>query len=230
MSVQRRIVDDPAGACAELLLAAARAGADIVMTGGSTPREAYRRAAGDPQAWRRPRIWFGDERCVAPEDQRSNYGMFRDALLARIGEAGQAADVRRIEGELGPEEAARRYEEALRQAGHPRFELLLLGLGPDGHVASLFPGQPTLRERSRWVVAVPEAGFEPLVARVSMTLAAIAAARQVVFLVAGEGKAEVVGAVFAEGVKPTERLPATLVGAVNENVTLLCDPAAAARL
>lgn len=230
MSVERRIVDDPAAACAELLLAVARAGADIVMTGGSTPRAAYEAAAGDPQAWTRPRVWFGDERCVPAEDERSNYGMFRDALLARIGEAAGQADVRRIEGELGPEEGASRYEAALREAGHPRFELLLLGLGPDGHVASLFPGQPTLGERSRWVVPVPKAGFEPHVPRVSFTLTAIAAARHVLFLVSGEAKADVVASVFADGVQPTDRLPATLVPSVNDRVTLLCDPAAAAKL
>jgi 6-phosphogluconolactonase len=230
VSVERRVVDDPADACAELLLQVARGGGDIVMTGGSTPRAAYQAAARDPDAWTRPRVWFGDERCVPPEDERSNYGMFADALLARLGSASERVDVRRIEGELGPEEGASRYEESLRDAGRPGFELLLLGLGPDGHVASLFPGQPTLGERERWVVAVPEAGFEPYVPRVSFSLAAIAAARHVLFLVSGEAKAGVVASVFADDVQPTERLPATLVPTVNDRVTLLCDPAAASGL
>jgi 6-phosphogluconolactonase len=230
VSVQRRIVADPAAECAQLLLEAARGGGDLVMTGGSTPSAAYEQAACDPQAWTRPRVWFGDERCVPPDDPRSNYGMFRDALLQRLGPAASQTDVRRIEGELGPAQAAARYESALEQAGRPQFALFLLGLGPDGHVNSLFPGQPALAERERWVVAVPEAGFEPFVPRVSMTFAAIAAARHVVFLVSGEGKAEAVAAVFGDGVGPTDRLPATLVASVNERVTLLCDPAAAARL
>jgi 6-phosphogluconolactonase len=230
MSVERRIVDDPAGACAELLVAAARGGGDIVMTGGSTPRAAYERAAQHPQAWQHARIWFGDERCVAPDDARSNFGMFKEALLDRLGPLAGSLELRRIEGELGPDAGAARYEAALRDAGHPAFELLLLGVGPDGHVASLFGGQPTVRERERWVVGVPKAGFEPFVARVSLTFRAIAAARRVVFLVSGEAKAEIVGEVFGKGSKPSEQLPATLVPMFNDNVTLLADPAAASLL
>jgi 6-phosphogluconolactonase len=230
MSVARMIVDDPAASCAELLIQTARAGGDIVAAGGSTPRSAYELAAAQPDAWRAARIWYGDERCVPADDPRSNHGMLKAALLDRLGAAGAGVSVFRIEGELGPDTAAQRYELALRRAGMPRFDLMLLGIGPDGHTASLFGGKPAVRERSRWVVGVPEAGLEPFVPRVTLTLAAIAAARRVVFLVAGRAKAQIVAEVFGPDARPSEHRPASLVATVNEHVTLLADPAAAAGL
>lgn len=230
MSVSIEIVPDPAASCARRILEAVRGGGTIVATGGSTPKRSYELAAADPDAWRGAHVWFGDERCVEPGDERSNFGMFRQTLLEPIGAAAEEVEVHRMLGELGPEEAADRYEAELRAAGPPRFDLLLLGIGPDGHTASLFPHQPTLRERERLVIGVPEAGLEPFVPRVTLTLPALAAAERIVFLVSGESKADVVGRVFGAGAEPTEALPSSLLAPLNDRITLLCDPAAAARL
>ncbi|HWF53541.1 MAG TPA: 6-phosphogluconolactonase [Solirubrobacteraceae bacterium] len=230
MSVSIEIVQDPAEACAELLLDVARRRGHAVMSGGSTPKRAYELAAAEPEAWRGAHVWFGDERCVGPDDERSNYRMFKEALLERIGDVAGAVVVHRIEGELGPEAAAERYETALRSAGPPPLDLLLLGIGPDGHTASLFPDQPTLDERDRLVVGVPMSGLEPFIPRVTLTLPAIASAQRIVFLVEGEGKAEIVARVFGAGVAPTPHLPSTLVPSLSDRVTLLTDAAAASRL
>ncbi len=230
MSVQVEVVEDPAATCAERMLAIARAGGHLVLSGGSTPRRAYELAAADPGAWSGANLWFGDERCVAPDDERSNFRMFKEALLDRIGEHAAGAAVHRIRGELGPDAAADAYERELRDAGPPRLDLVLLGIGPDGHTASLFPDQPSLQERSRLVVGVAESGLEPFVPRVTLTLPALAAAERIVFLVAGESKAEIVARVFGPGAKPDPHLPSTLLVALSERITLLTDQAAAAQL
>ncbi len=230
MSVTVEVVEDPAAVCAEMLLDVARAGGHIVLSGGSTPRRSYELAAADPDAWANSKLWFGDERCVPPDDERSNFRMFKEALLDRIGESAARAGVHRIRGELGPDAAADAYERELREAGPPRLDLVLLGIGPDGHTASLFPDQPSLQERSRLVLGVPEAGLEPFVPRVTLTLPALAAAERIVFLVAGESKAEIVARVFGAGVTPDTHLPSTLLVAMSERITLLADPAAAAQL
>jgi 6-phosphogluconolactonase len=230
MSVHVEVVEDPAATCAERMLSVARAGGHLVLSGGSTPRRAYELAAADPAAWAGANLWFGDERCVPPEDERSNFLMFKEALLDRIGEHAASAVVHRIQGELGPDAAADAYERELLDAGAPRPDLVLLGIGPDGHTASLFPDQPSLQERSRLVVGVPQAGLEPFVPRVTLTLPALAAAERIVFLVAGESKAEIVARVFGPGVRPDPHLPSTLLVAISERITLLADPAAAAQL
>ncbi len=230
VSISIEIVNDPASACTELLLDVARRDGHVVVAGGSTPERAYALAAADAEAWAGAHVWFGDERCVDPDDGRSNFRMFKQALLEPIGPAAESVAVHRIEGELGPEAAAERYEAELRAAGPPRLDLLLLGIGPDGHTASLFPGQPSLHERERLVVGVPAAGFEPFVPRVSLTLPALASAERIVFLVAGEGKADIVGRVFGPGAAPDEQLPSTLLAPLSDRITLLTDAAAAARL
>jgi 6-phosphogluconolactonase len=107
---------------------------------------------------------------------------------------------------------------------------MLMGLGPDGHAASLFPGQPTLDERSRLVVGVPEAGLEPFVSRISLTLPALAHTRQMVFLVEGESKADAVRAVFGPDAKPDPMAPASLLPPLVDQLLVLLDPAAASRL
>lgn len=223
------VLDDPAQATAERLVAAAGNGAHIALTGGSTPRTAYERAAEMDGDWSGTTLWWGDERCVGPDDERSNYGMARSALLERLG--GPAPTVRRIPGELGPQAGAEAYERELREAFAgvpPALDLVLLGLGPDGHVASLFPHQPTLAERERLAVAVPEAALEPFVPRVSLTLRVINAARAVVFLVAGEEKADAVARAF--GGEPDPGTPASLVSPVEGLLQVLLDPPAASRL
>lgn len=226
MSIQFDVRDDPAKECAELLVEVAGSAGHVVLTGGSTPRAAYERAAERPDAWVTATVWFGDERCVPPNDERSNFGMANEALLSRA----PAREVHRIEGELGPAKAADAYEQALRAAGPPEFDLMLLGLGPDGHLASLFPGQETLSERSRLVVGVPEAGLEPFVPRVSMTLTALASSKRIVFLVSGESKATAVASAFGPDARPDPKVPASMLPPLAKAVTVLLDPAAASQV
>ena len=220
------VLDDPAGAMADRLTAAATTGGHIAMTGGSTPRAAYERAAEMDVDWSGCTLWFGDERCVPPDDERSNYGMVRSALLERL--PGQGPEVRRIEGELGPHAAAEAYEQQLGGALE-RFDLVLLGLGPDAHCASLFPNDPALDEGRRLVVGVDVPGMEPLVPRVTLTLPVINAARQIVFLVTGADKAPAVARAFG-GSEPGPAAPASLVAPADGGLTLLMDAAAAAQL
>jgi 6-phosphogluconolactonase len=218
------VLDDEeaaAAACADRLVEAARAGLEIALTGGSTPRRAYELAAQREQDWSRAGAWWGDERCVPPDDDRSNYGMSREALLDRVS---QPPRVHRIRGELDPAEAAAQYE---RELGDTRLDLVLLGLGPDGHVASLFPGAPTLDERERRVVAA-EAGHEPFVPRVTLTLPVLCSGRSVLFLVTGESKAKAARAAFVA--EPSAQTPGSLVRARDGSTVALLDHAAASAL
>jgi 6-phosphogluconolactonase len=217
------VVADPAKACTELLESAADSGGHIVLTGGSTPRAAYQQVSG---TWERLTVWFGDERCVPVDDERSNYGMAKEALLDRV----KPGVVHRMQGELGPYAAADAYEKELHAAGPPHFDLLLLGLGPDGHLASMFPDQESLAERSHLAVGVPEAGLEPFVPRVTMTFSALALAKRIVFLVTGDSKADAVAAAFGPDATPDPHVPASLLPAVADDVTVLLDSAAAGRL
>ena len=219
------VSDDPAAVAAERLAAAARCGAQIVLTGGSTPRAAYELLAGMELDWHGLGVWFTDERCVPPDHEHSNYRMVKEALLDRIG--GEPAAVKRIHGELGPEPGADAYERELQAsfgADMPRLDLILLGLGPDAHTASLFPGDDALGEVERAAVGVPAPGMAPLVSRVTITLPVVNAARDVVFLVSGEDKAEAVARAFA-GV-PDPSAPASLVQPENGSFTLFADAAA----
>jgi len=222
--VEVLVVDDEeaaASACADRLVEAARAGLEIALTGGSTPRRAYELAASREQDWSRAGAWWGDERCVPPDDDRSNYRMAREAVLDRVS---QPPRVHRIRGELDPAEAANDYE---RELGETQLDLVLLGLGPDGHVASLFPGAPTLEERERRVVAA-EAGHEPFVPRATLTLPVLCSGRSVLFLVTGEGKAEAARAAFVE--EPSRQTPGSLVRARDESTVAILDRAAASSL
>jgi 6-phosphogluconolactonase len=223
------VTPDPAGAAAERLAEAVGGGGHVALAGGSTPRAAYERAAARDLDWSASTLWFGDERCVPPDHEHSNYRMVHEALLERIG--GEPPAVKRIAGERGPEEAARAYQEELRAAfgdGIPRLDLILLGLGPDAHTASLFPGDDALGERERLAVGVPTPGMAPLVSRVTITLPVVNAARDVVFLVSGEDKAEAVARAFSGVQDPSA--PASLVRPENGSLTLLADPAATSLL
>ena len=131
-----------------------------------------------------------------------------------------------MEGKLSRKD----YERELAESGPDQFDLLLLGIGPDGHCASLFPDQPTLNERSRLVVGVEQAGLEPFVPRVSFTLPAIGRSKHVVFLAAGESKAHAVAAAFGPAAAPDPHVPSSFVPSVASEVTVLVDPAAAAGL
>jgi 6-phosphogluconolactonase len=221
MALEIEILDDPARACAAMLVGIAAGGGHIVVTGGSTPRAAYGEFV---EAVRTVGIdvsgcvmWFTDERCVPPEDERSNYGMVRESLLESLGDLPQPT-VHRMRGELGPQAGAEDYERSLRNAGSPRFDLVLLGIGPDGHLASMFPDQESLSERSRLAVGVPEAGLEPYVPRVTLTFPALVNARQIVFLATGESKAEAVAAAFGPDAKPDPHVPSSLLASHAKDV------------
>jgi 6-phosphogluconolactonase len=231
MSVTFEIVDDPARSCAALMVSAASAGGDIVLAGGSTPKAANEHFVSAVQSvgldLSTTTLWLGDERCVDPDDERSNYRMIKESLLDPLADP---PEIHRIRGELGPEAAAEDYARTVADAGDPRFDLMLLGIGPDGHTLSLFPGQPTLEERSRLVVAVPEAGHEPFVARVSMTLAAVALAQRVVLLAAGQSKAEAIAEAFGPGAEADPAIPSSMLAGAAKDLTVLIDPAAASQL
>jgi 6-phosphogluconolactonase len=229
LSPDLQVVDDPGAAAAELLVACARAGEHVALTGGSTPRAAYEAAAAAGADWSGAELWWSDERCVPPDDELSNFGLARSALLARI--AGPAPSVHPMPGELGPHEGAAAYERELHDcfgAGMPELDLVLLGLGADGHCASLFPEHPALEETERLVVGIDEPGLEPMVPRVTFTLPLINAARRVVFLVVGVDKAPAVAQAF-EGT-PSAATPASLVEPASGQLTVLLDPAAASQL
>ncbi len=231
MSINFEVVDDPAHSCAALMVGAASGDGDIVLAGGSTPKAAYEqfvRAVTEVGLdLTRTTLWVGDERCVDPGDERSNYRMIEETLLAPLS---HPPAIHRMLGELGPQEGAADYERALHDAGDPRFDLLLLGIGPDGHTLSLFPGQPSLAERERLVVGVPEAAHEPLVPRISLTLAAVALAQQVVVLASGDSKADAIAEAFGPDAEPDPSLPASMLAEVAKDLTVLIDPAAAAGL
>ena len=217
------VVDDPASVVADMLASAARDGGHIVLTGGSTPARAYELAAERAADWSRTQLWWGDERCVPPDDERSNYGMAKRTLLDRL--EAQPTAVHRMRGELGRDAGAENYDRELGDLA--RFDLLLLGLGPDGHIASLYPDQPTLDESERRVVGA-EAKLDPYVDRITLTLPMLRAARAIVFLIAGADKADAAARAFAG--EPTRSTPGSLVRAVSGTTTAVLDRAAAAKL
>ena len=209
-----------AATAAERLAHVARAGGHIALSGGSTPRRAYRRAARLAPDWRNVVLWWADERCVPPDDRRSNYGLVRASLLDGL--AALPGQVHRIRGEKPPAEAADAYDTELAGV---TLDLVLLGVGPDGHTASLFPNAPALEARERRAVAT-EAGLEPFVARVTLTVPVLAAAWDVVYLVTGEDKAHAVRRAFAD--PPSPETPASLVRGVA--TTAILDRAATSEL
>ena len=214
--VDVRVVDDPARAAAELL---AEVSGNVALSGGGTVGRAYELVAELRPNWMDMTIWFGDERAVPPDDDRSNYRLARETLLDRLH---VQPTIHRIQGELGAAEAARLYERELEDV---TLDLALNGIGTDGHTASLFPGAPGLEERARRVAAA-DPGLEPFVERVTMTLPVFAAARLLIYLVTGESKAEAVRRAFAYD--PSPGTPASLIRGV-ETIAIL-DAAAASRL
>ncbi|MBN1657241.1 MAG: 6-phosphogluconolactonase [Anaerolineae bacterium] len=204
----------------------------VALSGGSTPSVLYRLLAQPPYcdqvAWRAVHIFWGDERCVPPEDPASNYYLARVTLLNHV--SIPAENVHRLEGERDPVAAARAYDRALQEfycGPQPRFDLVLLGLGRDGHTASLFPGSPALDEREQLVMPA-EAEYDGRPAcRLTLTLPAINSARCVLFLVTGEDKASMVVDVLHHR---REALPAQRVAPTAGEVIWLLDRAAAAGL
>jgi 6-phosphogluconolactonase len=215
------VADDPAAEVAERLVAAVRRGGHIALTGGTSVRDAYEQAAALEQDWTGVELWWSDERCVPPTDERANYFLAKESLLDRV----RTGKVHRIRGELGRDEGATLYDQELGPLEH--FDLVLLGLGADGHVASLFPDQPTLDETERRVVGA-EAKLEPFVDRVTLTLPVLRRAHEVLFVVTGAKKADAAYAAFAG--EPSRSVPGSLVRATHGTTTAVLDAAAAAKL
>ena len=233
---------------AEMALASARMFAQVVeqavtkrgvarvaISGGTTPQTTFKLLAATPFAetipWDRLQLFWVDERCVAPEHPESNYGVCRELLLSKV--PIPAANVFRMEGELEPEVAASRYESTLRNAMKlegaetPAFDLVTLGMGPDGHTASLFPHTEGLNEMGRLVIAnhVPQKE----VWRISLTWPVINHAAEVAFEVEGPSKTDVLAEVLT-GPRDPERLPSQLIRPANGRLLFLLDEAAAAKL
>lgn len=221
MDVDVRVEDDPAGAVAQELARAAAEGGHVAVSGGASPRPAYERAAARAPDWSAVTLWWADERCVPPGDPRSNYRLVRETLLDGLS---RPPAVHRVHGERPAEEAAAAYDEEIRGV---QLDLALLGIGPDGHTASLFPGSPALAETERAAVAA-EPGLEPLVPRVTLTIPTLSAARLVLFLVVGVEKAEAAARAF-DG-EPDPAAPASLVRSAEGRTVAVLDAAAASRL
>jgi 6-phosphogluconolactonase len=199
----------------------------ICLTGGSSPKQLYELLATEDYRnkvpWERVHWFIGDERFVPENDQRNNMAMARRAFLDRCA---PSANVHPIPTDTAnPNEAAARYERELQSfqgdgrlddAVRPLFDLVLMGVGPDGHTASLFPGYPALQETARWVVGVPQAHVEPFVSRVTLTLPALASCREMLFEVSGAGKRAILSRVLAG-----EPLPANRARSNGETVWLV---------
>lgn len=221
--VELEVLDDAdaaSEAAAARIAEAVDAGGHIGLSGGSGPRPTYERVGILRPDWAGVELWWIDERCVPPADGNSNYRIIRESLLDGL--ARPPAVVHRIRGELPPDEAAAEYDAALQGI---TLTLAVMGVGPDGHTASLFPNSPALDESERRAVAV-EAGMEPLVPRVTMTRPALGAAATMLYLVTGESKAEAARQAF--GSPPSPDTPASLVR--GRHTVVLLDSAAAALL
>jgi 6-phosphogluconolactonase len=202
----------------------------VALAGGSTPKATYEVLARDYAGaldWSRVHVFFGDERTVSPDHEDSNYRMAYETLLSRV----PVGSVHRMRGELPPEEAAAAYEEELREFfgpdDVPRLDLILCGLGEDGHTLSLFPETAALDVTDRWVVANPVLKLETT--RLTLTIPVINAARAVTFLVAGEDKAQVLKEILVDDGDPRE-CPAKFVRPQDGDLTWMVDRAAASLL
>jgi 6-phosphogluconolactonase len=233
------LVEGAAGYIADLAVRsiADRGRFTFVLSGGNTPKPVYQRLAQDPYRqridWSRVEIFFGDERCVPPDDPRSNCRMACETLLEHV--PVPAGNIYRMLGEEAPEQAAAAYtavlENALRgkvgESPTPSFDLVLLGMGDNGHTASLFPGLPAVTEQVRWVMAqyVEVVGMW----RLTLTPVILNAARNVAFLVSGADKAEMVSRVV-EGVYQPIVLPSQVVRPTPGELVWLLDAGAASKL
>ena len=233
----RAISLDAAYRFTALNAAAAAAGKPftVALAGGNTPALLYRLLASEPFRgaihWSNTHLFFGDERAVPIDSRFSNYRMAKETLIDRIDIP--ASNVHRIHGEQPDTElAASAFERELASifpnAQVPRIDLILLGMGSDGHTASLFPNMPSLTENSRWAVR-SEPGLDPFVPRITLTLPVLNNAANVLFLVAGADKAEMVSRVLT-GPPDPQALPSQSVRPTNGSLTWLLDRAAAARL
>jgi 6-phosphogluconolactonase len=188
----------------------------VVLTGGSSPEGLYRLLATEPYCsqipWQRVHWFWGDDRFVPQSDERSNAGAARRLFLDSVPAPPETVHAIPTDA-ANVDEAARRYEGELRafygadgfDPGRPLFDVVLMGIGGDGHTASLFPGKPQVDETKRWVVSVPEAGMEPFVPRVSLTFSTLASTRDMLFLVTGRSKREILGRVLSGADLPAAR-------------------------
>lgn len=213
--------EDPAQVAAERIAAAARDGGNIVLTGGGSVARAYELAAALEPDWTKVDVWFTDERCVPQDDERSNYRLVKESLLDRV----RVHAVHRMRGELGREQGATLYDQELTPVD--RFDFVVLGLGPDGHIASLFPEQPTLDVTERKAIGA-EAHLEPYVDRITLTLPMLRSAREIMFLVTGKSKVDACARAF-DG-EPSRETPGSLVRAIDGVTTAVLDAAAAAKV
>ena len=215
----------------------ARSRFTVALSGGSSPLEAYRLLATDEFAsfvnWSQVYVFWGDERCVPLDHPENNGHAAREALLDHV--PLPVGHTFRVQTHLPPEEAARDYESTLRDfflkrvgARSPRFDLVILGLGSDGHTASLFPGTAAMGEKERWVVAnhVPQLDSW----RVTLTFPAIKAAANIIFYAVGEDKADILKRALTPPQQASELLPVHLVRPASGQVQWIVDAAAAARL
>lgn len=225
---------------------AARGRADVTLTGGSSPKDLYHLlttpAYQSKITWHQVHIWFSDERCVPPDDKLSNYGMAHDILLSHV--PIPADQVHRMHGEDPRDVAAELYAEELRRSFDlgpannpdifvlPRMDFILLGLGPDGHVASLFPGIPELNVQDRLVVGVEHhTDPEPHVDRISLTLPVLNAGAVVAFIVGNADKAGITAKVLeSTPANPEDLLPAQRVKPTQGQLLWLLDMASAGEL
>jgi 6-phosphogluconolactonase len=201
--------------------------AHVALSGGTTPGRTYELLGATPEDSSDVEVWFADERCVGPEDEQSNYRLAAETLLAGARVAPER--VHRMEGERGPDEGARRYAEELarRLAGAspstvPVLDVIVLGIGPDGHVASLFPGAATLDADENAVCLGVLDSPKPPPQRITLSLAVLRAARECVLLATGASKADAVAAMLAA---PSRHVPASLLR--RERLTVIVDDAAA---
>lgn len=202
----------------------------VALAGGSTPKATYEvlaRGYAHALDWRAVHVFFGDERTVPPDHEESNYRMAREALLDRV----PVGSVHRMRGELAPEEAAASYDEELHgffgSDGVPRLDLILCGLGEDGHTLSLFPETAALNVSDRLVVANPVLKLETT--RLTLTIPVVNTARAVSFLVAGEGKAAALREIL-EGNAAPSAYPAKYIDPQSGDLTWMVDRAAAGLL
>jgi 6-phosphogluconolactonase len=219
------------------LAVAARGRAHIAISGGSTPKATFTLLADPRQPWRAQMpwdkldLWWVDERCVPADDADSNYRMTREAMLDHV--PLKPEQIHRIEGELEPEAAAARYEAELRktfrleEAELPQFDVIQLGMGPDGHTASLFPHTEALHDLRRLAVANHVQNKDAW--RVTLTRPVINRGLQVFFLISGADKAQILKEVFT-GARDPERLPSQFIKPASGILTLLLDRAAASLL
>jgi 6-phosphogluconolactonase len=202
----------------------------VALSGGSTPRRLFQHLGASYRkkiAWDRVHFFWSDERCVPRDHEQSNFRLAYDELISRIWIPGE--NVHRIKGELRPAEAADYYEADLKKhfdEDLPAFDLILLGVGPDGHTASLFPGSELLRERQR--LALPVFSDSALHWRVTLTLPVLNSAERVIFLISGRSKAGIVGSLL--GPKESKGYPAAMVKPSAGNITWLLDRDAASEL